>query len=62
MRKSKEESSLLHVVPHGKVVKDFEEWDLSVIALTMDEALVSLSELGVRVGKLRNGFVMLRIK
>eukprot|EP00973_Karenia_brevis_P022492 3096603-Karenia_brevis.AAC.1 len=53
------ESSLLHAVPHGKVVTDCDQWDLSFIASTMDEALAKLSELGIRVRTDPDGKVML---
>eukprot|EP00973_Karenia_brevis_P085158 11819522-Karenia_brevis.AAC.1 len=57
IRRSRDESSLLQLVPHGKIVEDFVAWDLSLIAYTMDEARAQLSELGMRCGKALNGLV-----
>eukprot|EP00973_Karenia_brevis_P080256 11132947-Karenia_brevis.AAC.1 len=55
IRRSRDENSLLHLVPHAKVIQDFDAWGLSLIAFALDEALVQLSELGIRVGIVHNG-------
>eukprot|EP00973_Karenia_brevis_P054178 7527002-Karenia_brevis.AAC.1 len=47
IRRSRDESSLLHIVPHGNAVEDFASWDLTLIAFTMDEALDRMSQLGI---------------
>eukprot|EP00973_Karenia_brevis_P031781 4385415-Karenia_brevis.AAC.1 len=57
IRRSQDESSLLHLVPHGKIVKDFAAWGLSLIAFTMDEARAHISELGMGWVKARSGLL-----
>eukprot|EP00973_Karenia_brevis_P095348 12426917-Karenia_brevis.AAC.1 len=43
LRKMQNENSMLHLVPHGKPVQNIGAWDLSLIALAMDEARAEIS-------------------
>ena len=45
LRRSYEESSVRHVVPHVEATEDLQSWNLSDIAFTMDEAMIRFKEL-----------------